>query len=319
MSQPVSLQINLAPGDYPHVRYLLPHQLKILAAQVDEVILNVDAQPGKGRFAQGWEKYRLLLDDFLANEIQPLYKVKIIPVDYAEQTRERVAEMFFGEKDIPAKDFRGGPYYAYFYGLYSTSNDLVFHLDSDIFLGGASQKWVAKAVETLNSDPSCLIVSPLPGPPHPDDILIGQAGAKKIGPYRYTFNGMSTRIFMMDKAKLIRQKLSPAKPSFRNQLKAIIEGNSNADLPEHILSSYMIKNNLKRIDFSGTGDGLWSLHPPYRTEIFYNTLPELIKKIETGNIPEQQYGFYDMVDEMCDWTDAREKLKQNRWWKRVLK
>jgi len=124
---------------------------------------------------------------------------------------------------------------------------------------------------------------------------------------------------MMDKAKLIRQKLSPAKPSFRNQLKAIIEGNSNADLPEHILSSYMIKNNLKRIDFSGTGDGLWSLHPPYRTEIFYNTLPELIKKIETGNIPEQQYGFYDMVDEMCDWTDAREKLKQNRWWKRVLK
>jgi hypothetical protein len=285
---------------------------------VAEIVLNVNTQPGKGRFAQGWEKYKLLLHEFLANEITTLSKVNIIPVDYAQQTRQRVAEVFFGQKNIPMKDFRGGPFYAYFFGLHSASNNIVLHLDSDIFLGGGSQDWISEAIKILNENPSGLIVSPLPGPPHRDDILIGQHGIKKSGPYRYDFNGMTTRIFMVDKTRL-EQKLSIAKPSLRNQLKAIIEGNPNADLPEHIISAYMAANNLKRTDFLGTGKGLWSLHPPYRTDAFYNNLPNFIQMVESGDVPATQYGFYDMVDDMCDWSEAREKLKHNRWWKRLLK
>jgi hypothetical protein len=65
---------------------------------VAEIVLNVNTQPGKGRFAQGWEKYKLLLHEFLTNEITTLSKVNIIPVDYAQQTRQRVAEVFFGQK-----------------------------------------------------------------------------------------------------------------------------------------------------------------------------------------------------------------------------
>jgi hypothetical protein len=35
----VSLQINLAPSDYPHALYILKHQLDILASQVNEFSL----------------------------------------------------------------------------------------------------------------------------------------------------------------------------------------------------------------------------------------------------------------------------------------
>lgn len=316
MSQPVSLQINLAPGDYRHAKYILPHQLNILAGQVDEIILTIDTQPSKGRFAEGWNEYQALLNDFLHNEIARQFNVKIIPVDYSLKIKSDVAQYFFGQKGMPVKDFRGGPFYAYFFGLYSAVNNLVFHLDSDMFFGGESQDWIKEAVDFFRADPECFVVSPLPGPPHAEDILISQYVIDKIAPYTWQLNGMSTRIFLMDKSKFQFNKLELSKPSARNQIKATIQGNSNADLPEHLISAFIRKRKLKRIDFLGTGKGLWSLHPPYRTDDFYTKLPELIKKIESNDLPEKQHGFYDIIDEVCDWTPAREKLKNNRWWKR---
>lgn len=316
MKNKVSLQINLAPGDYPHARYLLKHQLNILAQQVNEIILVMDTRPSKGRFAEGWNLYKELLNQFIKTDIEPSYPVKVIQVDYSAPIKKKIANYFLGKTDMPDKDFRGGPFYAYFFGLYMATNNLVFHLDSDMFLGGMSQDWIKEAVEFFKSDSSCFIVSPLPGSPHYSDILINQPEALKIAPYAWLFRGMSTRIFMMDKSRFKANKLMLSKPSFRNQAKALVEGNSVADLPEHLLSAYMNKHQLKRIDFLGTGKGLWSLHPPFRTEGFYDDLPQLISRIELNNLPEKQQGFYDIVDEVCDWTNAREKLKHNRWWKR---
>ena len=314
----VSLQINLAPGDYPHARYILPHQLKLLSAQVDEVILIVDTNQGNGRFAEGWDEYKERLNDFLYVEIQHSFQVKIIPVDYSSSIKTEIAQYFFGRRDMPLKDFRGGPFYAYFFGLYKAGNDLVFHLDSDMILGGSSSNWTKEAVSFFKNDPECLIVSPLPGPPRLDDRLIKQDVARKISAYTWELNGMSTRIFMMDKSKFEVHKLKLLKPSLRNQVKAIVQGNDNADLPEHLISLFMVKHYLKRIDFLGTGKGLWSLHPPYRTATFYHDLPQLISRIAVNDLPEKQNGFYDIIDEVCDWSAARQKLKNNKWWRRKI-
>ncbi|WP_443938106.1 hypothetical protein [Pedobacter sp. MW01-1-1] len=49
----ISSQINLTPSDYPSAKYILPHQLKILANQVDEIVLTIESKPSKGRFAIG--------------------------------------------------------------------------------------------------------------------------------------------------------------------------------------------------------------------------------------------------------------------------
>lgn len=313
----VSLQINLTPADYPHARYLLPVQLDILQAQVNEIVLTVDSQAGKGRFAEGWDIYHDALHELLQTEIKQRYPVKIIAVDYRPTVKQEVAEYFFGQKNIPVKDFRGGPFYAYFFGLYSASNNLVFHLDSDMFLGGRSQSWVGEAVQYFNNDINCFVIAPLPGPPRDDDTLLGQQAIHKIAPFTWQLNGMSTRIFMIDKQKFTENKLTMNRPSLQNQLKAIVEGNDNADLPEHLIAAFIKKNQLKRIDFLGTNRGMWSLHPPYRTKAFYEQLPEIIRRVENNILPEKQQGFYDLIDEVCDWTCAREKLKQNRWWKRL--
>ncbi|MBK0378192.1 hypothetical protein [Mucilaginibacter segetis] len=316
MKNKVTLQINLSPGDYPHARYILKHQLTALSTQVDEIILNVETKPAKGRFAEGWNKYVGLLVDFLKVEIHPHYKVKIIPVDYSETIKKNVARFFFDTDKMPEKDFRGGPFYAYFFGLFTASNNLVFHLDSDMLLGGQNETWISEAAGLLEQ-PDNFVTSPLPGPPRADEKLLGQNIVKQIGRYSYELVGMSTRIFMLDKAKFKTHKLSLKKPSTRNQIKAIIQGNPNADLPENLFRDFMWRENLKRIDFLGSDDGMWSLHPPYRTANFYDNLPALIKRVEQNNLPQAQQGFYDIIDEVCDWTEARQKLKQNTWWKKL--
>lgn len=314
----VSLQINLAPSDYQHAKYLLPHQLAILQHQVDEILLIVDTSPSQGRFGTGWHENKTNLYDFLTKEILSAYPVKIIPVDYGYDQQKQIGKFFFGRNRVPKKDFRGGPFYAYFFGLFKAQYPLVFHLDSDMFLGGGSQTWIKEAVELYQNNPDVLTLSPLPGPPHPEEKLVGQQNYKHIGHYQFEFKGMSTRIFLIDKDRLAKERLQLAKPRLKSQLKAMIEGNSNADLPEHLISNFMQRHQLKRIDFLGEGKGLWSLHPPFRNPQFYEQLPSLIRDVEENRLPAAQNGFYDVIDEVCDWEYNRQILKNNRWWQRLL-
>lgn len=105
--------------------------------------------------------------------------------------------------------------------------------------------------------------------------------------------------------------------NIKGVIKALVEGNYPYKLPEEVLTEEMQEKNLSRVDFLGNAPGMWSLHPPYRSPEFYEVLPHLIEKIETGLIPESQLGDHDVNDSLVDWTSARLKLKQNRWWKRL--
>jgi hypothetical protein len=73
---------------------------------------------------------------------------------------------------------------------------------------------------------------------------------------------------------------------------------------------------LYRIDMLGSPPGIWSLHPPYRSEEFYQRLPELIRAVETGAVPEGQRGHYDLNDSIIDWTSAR---TANQWHRRYMR
>lgn len=81
---------------------------------------------------------------------------------------------------------------------------------------------------------------------------------------------------------------------------------------EEIISAAMMRKGLSRIDFLGSGAGIYSLHPPYRTDAFYQELPHLIARIVAGAIPAQR-GDYDVNSSMFDWTEAlRQKTAGRR-------
>lgn len=318
-----ALQINMHPFDARHVAHTLPHQLKTISAQVDRVVVTLDtriARAGRyraGRFEQAHEHILSVLDE--ARKIEP--RLVVDPVSYAPETRRKVGAAFFGDTaEWPDRAFDGGPFYVYFHGLLRANADHVFHIDSDILFGGGSRTWATEAVELLDADPDALCIGPFPGPPDAtggiDESLhmrfpgrVGFAGPQKLDAPApaYKFSTVSTRIFMIDMKRFANRigALDPVAPDGMRRLRASLFGESPLSMPaEEVLSANMMARGLKRIDYLGTGAGLFSLHPPFRSPEFYDQLPQLIARIERGDIPEGQKGDYDINASMMDWSSA---------------
>lgn len=308
----VTLQINLAPTDLPHARHILPHQIRQWAGQVDEVLLVIDLHQSKGRFSEGWQE-RLPAFRSLINEYRARYpQVRSLEVDYSPTVAARISDQFFGGKPVPAKDWNGGPFYSYFFGLYAATHDYIFHMDSDMMYGGGSTTWVSEAVQLLKERPDVLICSPLPGPPTKDGRLHSQS--LQIEPYSslaFRSPALSSRHFFLDRKRFrsrIRQ-LPLTQPVRWRIWQAQIEGNPPYNLPEVIFSQAMPTQGLVRIEFLGNDPGMWSIHPPYRSTLFYECLPTLIQQIEAGTIPEAQRGYHDMNESMINWASAQKPLQ----------
>lgn len=317
--QPVTLQISLAPSDWAHARHLLRHQVAAWRAQVAEILLVVDMHRSRGRFSARWEEGRASIIP-LARSVQG---ARVLEVDYGPAAQAAVGAEFFREaKGVPAKDFRGGPYYSYFFGLHAAEYDWVLHADSDMMFGGLSSTWLDEAISDQASDPRVLLSAPHPGPPPADGRLRSQTAKAVAGrPWTHDFETMSTRLFLLSRARF-RETLGclrPRRPALREQLKALVEGNPVQDLPEHLFTHAMRSRGLVRREFLGAGPGMWHLHPPYRNAEFYACLPELISRCERGDVPEEQRGDHDMNDSLVDWSDARAALRTNRWWSRLLR
>lgn len=311
MTLPVTLQISLAPSDYKHVVHLLAHQVKVFEEQVEEILLTYDTHKSNGRFSLNWEENNSKMWDFLQQFCTIHPKIKLVKIDYSQEKVKEVANFFFQKDKIPAKEWRGGPFYTYFFGINEANCPNVFHIDADIFFGGLSKTWLAEALALYEADERILFVNPLAGPPTDNGVLYHQNYTNyKDLPTHYSFKTMSTRLYLVNKARLTAKPIKnilTLKP--RELIRAIIRKNPRFKMPEEFLSEHMQKQNAIRVDFKGENTGLWSLHPPYRTPKFYDELQLLIEKIEKNQIPEAQKGHYDIVDDLFDWSEAKKKLK----------
>jgi len=317
-----TLQINLSPSDFKHAHLLLPHQLKQWNKQFDEILITLDMKRSYGKFGADWEEGREYIFKIIENCYKNYSNLKLIEVDYSNSERKKVSSYFFNNVYVPDKDYRGGPYYSYFYGLYKAKNNYILHIDSDILFGGGSNTWVQEAIKKLENSQKLISCSPLPGPPCVKEKLKSQKAIINNGEsYSFIFNYFSTRIFFIDRKRFVNKlsKLRPKYSNIRGILKGLITKNGIYEVPEDTITKLMKKNNLIRDDFLGNGKGMWSLHPPYRSELFYEQLQTIITNIENGFIPEEQKGDHDINDSMIDWTSARIELSKRKWWKRIIK
>lgn len=303
-ANPVTLQISLAPTDLPHAVDVVPHQLRQWGGQVDEVLFTVDLHRSSGKFAEGWHD-RLPGLRALVEQLCGMYPhARTVDVDYRPETKVAVERIYFGGRPIPLKDHRGAPFYAYFYGLMAASSEFVYHLDSDMLFGGGSQAWVGSALEVLGRRPDVLACNPLPGPPTPDGELRSQKLYSEIDDFpAFRSGALSTRLFLVDRRRL--RHLSTSSPGVRKALAARLEGNPPYLTAEGVISNAMQNSGLLRLDFLGADPGMWSLHPPYRSQLFYERLPSLIADVENGDVPDGQRGCHDIEDCMVDWDDVR--------------
>ena len=307
--RPVSLQISLAPSDLPHAREIVPHQLRQLGGQVEDVTVTVDTQPGTGRFSAGWAEGNAGLDVFLEHLTATHANVRVVPVDYSSPAARRVADTFFDGQPVPAKDYRGGPFYCYFYGLMAAQHDLVLHLDCDMLIGGGSQHWVSEALRILDERPNVLACNPLAGPPALDGTLNPHQnhtqGAQPDPelPHAYRFGRLSTRLYLLDRRELAELggsrfaahiSGSTTSGETRAPTGERAAAGSYPPIPEQMISLEMQRGGLVRVDFLGSDPGMWAVHPWARDKEFYVLRPRIIERIERGALSDDQRGSQEL-------------------------
>jgi hypothetical protein len=311
MPMPVTLQVSLAPTDLPTARHVVPHQLRQWATEVDEILFTVDVHRSRSSPVEPWRRQlpglRRLVEECCA--VYP--HARAVDVDYRSGTIAQIEATFFGGRPIPTKDYRGAAFYAYFYGLFAARHDHVLHTDSDMLYGGGSRDWLAEALGLLERYPHVLACNPLPGPPTTNGKLRSQA--LKAFPYRspaFQAAHLSTRVFLLNRVRLRERvgALRLGRPRVYNAVRALVDGNPPHRSPEAIISEGMVRRGLIRIDFLGDAPGMWAVHPPLRSERFYQRLPSLIREIEAGEVPEAQRGCHDINDSLVDWTGAQKPL-----------
>jgi hypothetical protein len=313
----IAMQISMHPRDTRIVRELLPHQLRAWHGQVDAVDATIDTHLSGGSHYRDSEYVgdSRQLKAFLEELKKEFPKLTFHEVDYGPLTRAVVSAEFFGSKRIPLKAWDGGPIFAYFEGLHAARADHVLHMDCDMLFGGGSQIWLDEAVAMMRACPHVLFASPLSGPPRPDGTL-GEGhtflpGVGAVAPPRrldmpfpaWQFSTVSTRIFLLDVARFRErvQALPVIPPALHLRLKALRHGNPPQAIPaEAILSTVLRQHGLHRVDMLGSGSGMWSLHPTSRTTTFFQGLPDLIARVEAGDIPDAQRGEFDVHDALAN-------------------
>ncbi len=295
---------------------------------VDRIVVTIDThQSRSGRyrgsnFQASLDQLRRLID--AARRDCP--QLEVADVDYSEGMRRDVARYFFDVDAIPIKAWDGGPFYSYFFGLYVANAQYVMHFDGDMLFGGGGTAWMQEAIACMEQRTDVLVTAPFPGPPRADGEVIGhqpQGGfhhARERMPFlAYRHMHVSTRAFMIDlnRFKSVLGKFPSIRPSAAQRLKARLLGNPpDAREAEVVMSETMQRSGLYRVDLVGSAPGVWSLHPPYRCDEFYRRLPELVRAVESGGVPDGQRGHYDVNDSMVDWTQAR---AENHWHRRYLR
>jgi hypothetical protein len=296
----VTLQINLAPFDFRHAKDLLPHQIGTFDDGIDEIILTYDVGRGKRRTPQ-WASAHAAMGRIMEDLASKDARVLIRPVEYDDASRRQVSSYFCARGDLPLYDFRGAPFYQYFHGLHAARNDVVLHMDSDMFFGGGGRGWIKEAVAILESDPTVLTVSPHPGPPHPDGKLRDQASEPyRAMPRTFVFKTVSTRVFLMDRRSL-RKAIVVRLPSVLAIGWALYNHFPPKETAECCISEAMRRAGRMRVDSLGSGGGVWSLHPLRRSEPFYAGIQGIIARVKAMDVPEDQLGRYNFTESFFDW------------------
>jgi hypothetical protein len=55
-----------------------------------------------------------------------------------------------------------------------------------------------------------------------------------------------------------------------------------------------------RLDFAGREPGMWSLHPAERPPAFLDALPDLVARVEAGDVTDAQRGRFDLHPSMLE-------------------
>jgi hypothetical protein len=307
-----SLWILVARTDLPFMMETIPHLVKMSKFPFCDKVLAVDTAPLSG---EKIHRPGVGTMEELRDRVEQLIKAGVVDrsvdVNYDPSYRDRVYRKHFGSPLKLTHNYKGYPILGTIFTIEEAAlnSDYMLHYDSDMLLYQHSDySWLEEAIEMMEKNQDIIAHRPLTGPPTLDGNLHQTMPYQKDERGFYQFKFFSSRLYLINCQRFAQILPLPIIwRSYRNQwldrLSLSIKTNLNNLTGKGLLDSWeiMVSQQLERTKFvraTLANPQAWTLHPKDRSPKFIEALPEIIKKIETGNYPEAQAGHYDLISEL---------------------
>lgn len=294
-TKPMTLHILVSDRDIAFAGPILSHQIDVLGAMCDEVLLVVNRPPSATPTSE--------LDEILSAVRCQHPNTRVHEVSYSSESIANVSQTYFGGEPYPIFDFKGVPIHAYLESYSAADNEFVFHSPSDLLYGGSAAGWADVVLPLFDAADPPLMVAPLAGPPHQGPYGAGGADVSDAFPDAGSVHRLTTfrgrcHVLHLDRFAQSVAPLPLVEPPGRSETAlATLGGLPRVDHLEVMIGCQMSERRLHRLDVGGPGD-LWTLHPLYKSAHFVSSIPQLIEMVRSGAVPADQAGKYDLVEEL---------------------
>lgn len=297
----------VARTDIPFMMHTIPHLVKACSFPFEKRVLVVDGAPLRGdkvsRPGIGtMEQLRASCDELIHQGVMDY----IIDMDYSDTYRNQTYRKYFSSTSLkPTHNYKGYPILGSIFSMEEVPGDYVLHFDSDMMLyQSPDYNWIEAGIELLTNNDSVMFVRPLSCPPGKAGEFYQKFSFTKDpgGFYRFKFFG--SRAYLLNHKKF--DQLLPL-PVLWTKFKRPWISKLPGRLLTHLhnltgrgaLDSWevMVSRKLEKTQYvraTLTSDQAWTVHPKDRGERFINALPGLIRRIEAGEYPDAQGGYYDL-------------------------
>jgi hypothetical protein len=314
MSNDVTLQINVSPGDIKYAEITITAIVN-QHADIKNVLLIADCcRP---------QKTKIMDPDVKFPKIEFEKRVEIL-IEICDRLLKNgvVTDLYYFYPEDPyrqilAKKYLRGMYdsthgaggmvnMGYWIGWDIPKTRYILHYDADILIyQRPGFSWVNEVISAMNNLDHVLMAVPRLCPPVKNNSSLTSLHEERptVEFENYWLNDwFSTRHFLIDKEKL--NKYLPLV-----QGKVVLELLARKYLnrafpldPEIIFFRTLAPKGVRRLILKS--EDAWLLHPIDKSENFINILPQLIKQINEGKTPDEQRGYENM--KLSSWVNFLE-------------
>ncbi len=300
----------VARTDLPFMMHTIPHLVRMCNFPFVQRVLFVDTAPLTGdkigRPGIGTlEELRACCDQLLNAGVVD----RIVDIDYTDENRRRLYAKHLGMPYIrPTHNYKGYPIFGTLFSLEEVPGDYVIHFDSDMMLyQEPGYSWIEAAIEVFNAYPQVMSVRPLAGPPHEQGPQQERNFNQHPDGLFYQYKMFSSRAYIFDRKRFDQLLPVPVlwreyKTEWLNRLPTVAKTWLNYIRKQGMLGSWEIMvtraiEHSELVRANLCSPQAWTLHPRDRSPQFLQALPSILERVEKGQYPSEQAGYYDIKTE----------------------
>ena len=310
VSPSCSLWLFVARTDVSFMMQTIPHLVRMSNFPFQEKVLAIDTaaltgekinRPGLGTMEELRTCAQRLLEAGVVD--------RVVDFNYDPTYQARLYLKHFGSSLSCTHNYKGYPILGSIFKIEECLSDYMVHFDSDMMMyQDPDYSWIQEAIQRMEDNPNIMFARPMGGPPTADGKLLQTTPGSLNAEGLYEFKFFGSRLYLLNRKRFdkllplpivwreYRQPLLNKLPEGAKTAFNLLTGKGKLDSWEIMVSRKLEQSDYLRVNL--TNPRAWTLHPKDRSPDFIQALPQIIQRIESGDFPPRQAGFYDLVSEL---------------------